>query len=184
MLRRSGQQSLADLSKKLRVDDQTVRSVLKRMEDSGFLKTWSAILNPHIFNMEAESVLLESGNTASLSKDEIVSQLKLIAGVVIIFSFHDESVFRLIFYYEDGNDLNRKIRLICSICKTSQPSLAWKLTYPSSKTKLRTTDWQVIRTLLKNSHGSTSDISCANRGFEPYSEKKARVIGRGQRFLH
>ncbi len=161
MLRRSGLESLADLSKKLRVNDQTVRSALKRMEDSGFLKTWSAILNPHIFNMEAGSVLLESGREASISKDEIVTQLKLIEGVVIIFRFHDEPGFRVIFYYEDQNDLDRKLRLMCSICRTSHPPQSWELNYPSSKMKLKRTDWQLIRILLINSRGNTSDIAAS-----------------------
>ena len=184
MLRRSNQESLADLSKRLGVDDQTVRRALKRMEDSGFLKTWSVILNPRVFNMEAASVLLESGNAPSLPIDEIAAQLKFIEGVVIIFRFHDDSGFRVIFYYEDENDLDRKIRLMCSICKKSKPSLAWNLIYPPSKIKLKTTDWRLIRILLKNSRKSPSDIAGQLGVSSRTVRRKLCFIGREQCFLH
>ena len=60
-LRKSGRESYVELAKKLGVDDQTVRSTLGRMQKSGFLKTWSASLNPHVFGMECESVIFRSG---------------------------------------------------------------------------------------------------------------------------
>lgn len=132
-LRRSGLESFAELSKKLGVDDQTVRSSVKRMYDSGFLKGWSVILNPHIFNMEAQSVILESKDSTHLTKKEVLSQLTLVDGVAIIFEFLDEVGFRVILYYKDEIDLGRKIQLLSTICKTSSQPVMWKLVYLRSE---------------------------------------------------
>ena len=90
MFRRSGFESFEGLAKKLGVDDQTVRSSLKRFQDSGFLRGWSAILNPHVFGMEAESVILRTPKLSSRTNSEIVAQLMLIDGVAIIFKFLEE----------------------------------------------------------------------------------------------
>ena len=126
-LRRSGRESYVGLAKKRGIDDQTVRSTIGRMQKSGFLKTWSISLNPHVLGMECGSVVLDVGEGASSKKDWIISQLKLIEGVVAIFSFLDDQGFRLVFYYEDDEDLERESRLVSSICGVSKPSALWKI---------------------------------------------------------
>jgi DNA-binding Lrp family transcriptional regulator len=157
-LRRSGRDSYVELAKKLGIDDQTVRRIIGQMQKSGFLKAWSISLNPHILGMNCASVVIGS-NKSSSSKDKIVSQLKLVEGVVAIFSFLEDPGFRVVLFYEDDEDLERRIHLISSICGAKEPAASWKIPFPPSRAKLKKTDWQIINFLLEDSRKNASEIA-------------------------
>jgi DNA-binding Lrp family transcriptional regulator len=158
-LRKSGRESYVGLAKKLGIDDQTVRTTIGRMQKSGFLKAWSVTLNPHVLGMECESVVVSAVEGASSRKDRVISQLKLVEGVVAVFSFLDDPGLRLVFYYGDDRDLERRIRLVSSICGVGAPSLSWKTLFPPCKMRLKKTDWEIVRFLLKDSRKSVSQIA-------------------------
>lgn len=146
------------MAKGLGVDDQTVRSTVGRMQKSGFLKAWSVSLNPHALGMECRSVLLTAGERAS-PKSKVISRLRDVEGVVAIFSFLDDPGLRLVFYHEDDDELERRTRLISSICGVDRPYASWVIPFPPCRLKLRKTDWQIIRYLLKDSRKSVSEIA-------------------------
>jgi DNA-binding Lrp family transcriptional regulator len=158
-LRRSGRESYVELARKLEIDDQTVRSTIRRMQESGFLKSWTISLNPHVLGMNCASVLVAAGEGTRRFGQKIVSQLKLIEGVVAIFSFLDDPGFRLVFFYQDEEDLKRKSDLVASICEANKPYAVWKIPFPPSTAKLKKTDWQIMRFLFKNSRKNVFDIS-------------------------
>ena len=107
-LRKSGRESCIALATKLGIDDQTVRSAIARMQKSVFLKTWSISLNPYLFGMDCQTVILKTAGVAS--KEKIIYQLELVEGVVAIFSFLDEPGFRVVLFYEDDEVLERRVR--------------------------------------------------------------------------
>jgi DNA-binding Lrp family transcriptional regulator len=158
-LRNSGRESYALVAKKLGIDNQTVRSTVGRMQKSGFLKGWSISLNPHTLGMRCGSILVRAGEWATPSKDKVISQLRDVEGLVAIFSFLDDPGFRLVFYYEDDGDFERRTRLISSICGVSKPYASWKIPFPPCRMKLKKTDWQIVRSLLKDSRKRVSQIS-------------------------
>jgi DNA-binding Lrp family transcriptional regulator len=79
--------------------------------------------------------------------------------VVRIFSFLDDPGLRLVFYYEDDEDLERRTRLISSICGANKPSASWNIPFPPCRLKLKKTDWQIVRFLLKDSRKSVPEIA-------------------------
>jgi DNA-binding Lrp family transcriptional regulator len=158
-LRVSGRESYALVAKKLGIDEQTVRSAVGRMQKSGFLKRWSISLNPCVLGMRCGSVLVKAGEWAIPSKEKVISQLQDVEGVVAIFSFLDDPGFRVVFFYEDDEDFDRKSRLISSICGVSKPYATWTIPFPPCIMKLKKTDWQIVRCLLKDSRGSVSKVA-------------------------
>jgi DNA-binding Lrp family transcriptional regulator len=158
-LRKSGRESYAELAKSLGVDDQTVRNTIRRMRESGFLKTWMAFLNPHVLGRECESVLVKAEASSPYSKEKILTQLKLVEGVVAIFSFLGDPGFRVILYYEDTEALERSLRLIYSVCGVSEPSQSWKIPFPPCTVKLKKTDWELLRFLVKDPRKTISEIA-------------------------
>jgi DNA-binding Lrp family transcriptional regulator len=158
-LRKSERESYALVAKELGVDDQTVRSIVARMQDSGFLKGWTISLNPRALGMLCGTALVKVGESAAPSKDRVVSQLQDIEGLVAIFTFLDDPGFRLVFFYDDDQDFDRKTRLISSICGVTRSYVSWEIPFPESNKKLKKTDWQIIRTLLKDSRKSASEIA-------------------------
>jgi DNA-binding Lrp family transcriptional regulator len=157
-LRHSGRESYVLVARKLGIDDKTVRSTIGRMQRSGFLKGWSISLNPHILAMECGSVLVRAGERAP-PKEETMSRLRDVEGVVAIFSFLDDPGFRLVFYYDDDLDFERKVRLVSAICGVSKPYASWKIPFPPCRVKTKKTDWQIIRLLLEDSKKNVSEIA-------------------------
>lgn len=158
-LRSGGRESYVTVAKKLGIDDQTVRSTIERMQKSGFLKGWSVSLNPHIIGMQCGSVIVKGNERATPSKDKVISQLQDVEGVVALFSFLDDPGFRLVFFYEDRADFERKSRLVSSICGVTKPYASWEIPFPPSRIKLKKTDWQIIQSLMGDSRKNVSEIA-------------------------
>ncbi len=154
--RTSGKQTISFLAKKLGVDEETVRNTLAKMNKSGFLKSWSLTPNPHLFGMEWETL---SVNAASSSREKAVTQLRLVDGIVAIYTFLNDPMLRIVLCYVDSEDLERKIRLISSISGSTRPQASWKVLFPPHNIKLKRTDWLIIRLLLRNSKRSVSEIA-------------------------
>lgn len=158
-LRFSMRESYGLIARKLGVDDQTVRSTISRMKRTGFLKGWTIALNPHILEMECGNVLVEGGQKPTAPKDQVISQLQDLDGVVAVFNFLDGAGVRLVFFYEDDGDFERKTRLVSSICGVSSPYASWKIPFPANRVKLKKTDWEIIRSLLRDSRKNVSETA-------------------------
>jgi DNA-binding Lrp family transcriptional regulator len=158
-LRKSGRESYVELATKLGIDDQTVRSIIARMQESGFLKGWSITLNPRILGMHCASFLVRTPGEVLASKDKIISQLELVEGVVAIFSFLGDVGFRLVSFYQDEADLERRMQLIASICGQTRALATWKIPFPPSSKNLKKTDWQIIKFLSSKSRKNVSEIA-------------------------
>jgi DNA-binding Lrp family transcriptional regulator len=155
-------QSNAAVAKRLGVDEETVRSAVSKMRNSGFLKSWTFILNPRALGMECESIVVGLQEEKSRSKEKIVAQLKDVDGVVTIFSFMKDPLLRIYLYYsKEDQDLERKIRLVSSICGADQPRMSWNIPFPAHDFILKKNDWMIIGLLLKNSKRSVSETAKA-----------------------
>jgi DNA-binding Lrp family transcriptional regulator len=155
-LREGGRESFAKLANSLGIDDNTVRTAMERMRKTGFLKTWSASLNPHVLGMECESIFAEPRKNVT---SKIIRRLKLVEGVVPVMTFLENPSLRVIFYYKDEADLKRKTGLISSICEVDAPSVSWNIRFPKSKMKFKETDWQIVKILFEDSRKSTLEIA-------------------------
>ena len=144
----------AQLASSLGVDDNTVRASLERMRKSGFLKAWSASLNPHVLGMECKSILIKM-DEASL-KQKKLSELKLVEGVVLIMSFLDDPGFRIVLYCKDQKDFGAKIKLVSSICGVQEPSAVWDVPFPRCNSELKKTDWRIVGLLFRDSRMSVN----------------------------
>lgn len=158
-LRVGGRESYAQLASSLGVDDNTVRASLERMRKSGFLKAWSASLNPHVLGMECKSILIRL-DEASL-KQKKLSELRLVEGVVLIMSFLDDAGFRIVLYCKDEKDFEAKIKLVSLICGVQEPSAVWDVPFPLCNFDLKRTDWRMLGLFFRNSRMSVNEIASA-----------------------
>jgi DNA-binding Lrp family transcriptional regulator len=102
-------ESYASIAKRVGVDEETVRKRIKRQEKIGILQGWRAAIHPNLIDCVDAYVDLEVGNVER--KDEIISQLKFLEGVVVIANFEGRGL-NVLFYTESGEALSRKIQLI------------------------------------------------------------------------
>jgi DNA-binding Lrp family transcriptional regulator len=143
------------IAKKLGIDEETVRVRVRQAQRTGLILGWQLAINPHLLGREATSVLLEVKDPSS--KPAMISKIKLIDEVVLIMDFYDRPL-RVVFYYENERDKERRLDLIKSICGDENPT-AWQVGYAPSNVKLKRTDWQILKALRSDSMQSNAEIA-------------------------
>jgi DNA-binding Lrp family transcriptional regulator len=144
------------LAKKLGVDEETVRIALKKALEAGIVSGWRLVINPHLIGQQLEGLQLEVDS--SERKPHVISQLRLIEGVVVIFDFHGKGI-RIVVYYQNASSLERKISLIGSICGYSGEVQHWSTPSPKPEIDLKSTDWKVLRVLRKDPRKEVASIA-------------------------
>jgi DNA-binding Lrp family transcriptional regulator len=148
-------ESYASIAKRVGVDEETVRKRIKRQEKLGAIQGWRAVIHPNLVGCVDAYVDLEVNNADR--KEEIISQLKLVEGVIVITSFEGKGLF-VMFYSEPGEALSRKVQLICSICGT-RDFTTLNSYLPRSDLKLSVTDWKIIWAIKDDPRKNLSEIA-------------------------
>lgn len=148
-------ESYRSIAARIGVDEETVRRRINRARESGFLKGWQVVLNPHVIGLESAGAQLTVDKEDR--KTSVISQIEQLEGVVIMINFHGNGL-RVIFYHKDEQDLAGKIREFNSICQTNQ-AIVWKGGFPPASLDLKATDWEIIRALRKDPRRSPSEIA-------------------------
>ena len=148
-------ESYSTIAKKLGVDEETVRKRLKRAQLAGVLEGFHLIPNPHLFNMDSSAIELEVDDEAN--KPEVISQIALLEGVVLIVDFHGSRV-RVVIYCESDQGLARKVQLISKMC-ASQGEVHWTESFPSCRVKMKRTDWLILRSLRREAKKLLVDVA-------------------------
>jgi DNA-binding Lrp family transcriptional regulator len=147
--------SYARVAQGLKVDEETVRNRLKRMNEAKFLQGWQLVLNPVLLGRKAAIVELRVGETSS--KPEAISQLKLVEGVMQIDDFYGKELAVLTLYENDAG-LARQVDLLASLCRCPTP-VSWQLGFPPCELALTHTDWRIIQSLRRTGRMKLSDVS-------------------------
>ena len=119
-------ESYSSIAAKIGVDEETVRRRISRARESGFLKGWQVVLNPHVVGLESAGAQLTVDKEDR--KSSVISQIEQMDGVVIMINFHGKGL-RVIFYHKDKRDLAEKIQTFKSVCQSKQ-AIVWKGGFP------------------------------------------------------
>jgi DNA-binding Lrp family transcriptional regulator len=147
-------ESLSSMARKLGVDEETVRRRLKRAQLNGLLGGFHLIPNPHLLGCDAAEVDLE---VAREDKDDAISQLKLVDGVLLVVDFHGKAL-RVMIYYQTEEESARKIRLVSAICR-SETEVHWKDPFPPCGLEMRETDWRILKSLRRDARKSLPQVA-------------------------
>jgi DNA-binding Lrp family transcriptional regulator len=147
-------ESYASIAKRVGVDEETVRKRIKRQEKLGILQGWRAAIHPNLIGCMDAYVDLEVGNVER--KDEIISQLKFLEGVVVIANFEGRGL-NVLFYTEPGEALSRKIQLIRTMCGADE--FIWASSLPPCDMKPSETDWRIIWSMRNDPRKNLSEIA-------------------------
>ncbi len=147
--------SYARVAAGLKVDEETVRNRLQRMNDARFLLGWQLVLNPVLLGREAAIVEMHVGDTTS--KPEAISQLKMVEGVMQIDDFYGREL-AVLTLYENEAALARQVNLFSSLCGCPTP-VSWRLGFPACELTPTKTDWRIIQALRKTGRARLSDVA-------------------------
>ncbi|MDA4128830.1 MAG: winged helix-turn-helix transcriptional regulator [Thaumarchaeota archaeon] len=143
------------ISKALGVDEGTIRTRMKKLEDSGFLKGWYVIPNPGLLGMEITQVWLDF--LGASRKDDLIRKLQLVDGVVLVVNFSGNSLYFVIIYDSD-NTLKRRLELVQRFANP-EGILGVKSRFPRCEVKLSASDHGVLQQLHKNPRSSYAEVA-------------------------
>ena len=147
--------SFAHVAQGLKVDEETVRNRLTRMNEAEFLQGWQLLLNPALLDREAAIVELQVGHTES--KGEVISRLKMLDGPMLIDDFYGKEL-AVTTLYDSAATLERQVKLFGSLCACPTP-ISWKLGFPHCELTPTKTDWRIMGALRKSGRARLSDIA-------------------------
>ncbi len=147
--------SYTDIAERLGVDEETVRNRLRRMQEYGLLRGWRVMVNPVLFGREASIFQLELDEEER--KDNVIPQLKLLEGIVLINNFYGKSL-QVALYHEGEDGLAKGAEAIRST-GGGRTTLSWKMNLPDCDQRMTRTDWEIVGLLLKDAEKKPSEVA-------------------------
>jgi DNA-binding Lrp family transcriptional regulator len=149
-------ESYSSIAKRIGVNEETVRKRIKRQEKMGTIQGWRTMIHPSLLGLVDGYLDLEVGDVAS--KDRVISQLKLLEGVIVITSFEGPGLF-IMFLSEPGEAFSRKSRLISSMCNSPKPEQGLSSFIPPCDVQFSPTDWRIIWSIKDDPRKNLSEIA-------------------------
>ncbi|MDA4133022.1 MAG: Lrp/AsnC family transcriptional regulator, partial [Thaumarchaeota archaeon] len=143
--------SYAAVARKLGVDEETVRNRINHLKESGFLIGWRVFPNPTLLGRRSTFLFLELGDVAS--KEETISKLSSMDGVVTIASLYGRSLL-LTLFDDEGRKASRRIAKM----GTAEEAMTG-MVLPTSDFHMTVTDWQIIGLLLKDAERDVREVA-------------------------
>jgi DNA-binding Lrp family transcriptional regulator/ferredoxin len=137
--------SMARIAKRLRVDEETVRRRVSKMEEFGVVQGWTVTPNPHLLGRERVGLYIEPPETAR--RDELIENLGAVDGVVSIHSFHRNS---LLIFADCPRDtpVESWAASIEDLCG-SKSAIILSSKYPPFEMEMTSTDWAILGALRR-----------------------------------
>jgi DNA-binding Lrp family transcriptional regulator len=142
--------SYVAIAKKLGTTEDTVRNRVDWMYEKGILRGWRLGVNPTLFGYQTDFFFFD--NASRREKDEVLKKLKAISGVLWIVDYLGNFAGVLI-SSKDEETLERKISPVSHVF-TSKAFVRVTNQFPLVKSKLTITDWNVIRSWMKDQRKS------------------------------
>ena len=143
-----------EVARKLGVDEETVRNRIRNLKDTGFLLGWRLLPNPTLLGCSSSFLFLELEDQDS--KDEIISKISKMDGVMVIASIYGTSMLVTLL---DDNEKSSEKKLI-ELGIKSETFILPGMNLPGLMPfKMTVTDWRIIRLLLDNAEKKASEIA-------------------------
>jgi len=110
--------SYSAIAHKLGVDEETIRRRVRCLWHLGYIRGSELVINPYLLGREPVRVLLNVGNP-QLTKKGVISQIKLIDGVLLIIDTLGQGL-QVILFCENEETIARRTELIAAICQSTE----------------------------------------------------------------
>ncbi|HEV2118686.1 MAG TPA: AsnC family transcriptional regulator [Candidatus Bathyarchaeia archaeon] len=147
--------SFRTIARKLRVDQDTVRYRMKRLEQMGFITDWRILLNPHILRLRHWAIGVDVPTPTS--KDDVIGKLKLMPDIFMIINYFG-TLLGIVFASEADRSPLDRAELIRRLSNASNAP-CMEIFWPEYRTRLSATDWKILRSLNPNPRKSCTSIS-------------------------
>lgn len=175
------------IARKIGVDEETIRRRVHGMWQSGLIWGSELIVNPYLLGREPVRMLLDASSGESSSKKEIISQLKLVDGVLLIINTLGEGL-QIFLFCENEDAISRRTQLIASICKSKEEPWILRnldaLGLPPCRLKLSKTDLLILKSLRTDPRKSTRRVGTETGVSTRTVERRIRTLTDAGAFYH
>lgn len=174
----------SSVAKKFGVDDETIRRRTRQLEHGGLIQGSELIINPHLIDCEPVRVFVKVANPEQ-RKRTVVSQLKLLDGVLLVLDMHGDGLQVLMFCKEDS--MSRRIELVSSIAGGEEPFVLrnWQaLGFRRCDMTLTKTDLVILRSLRKNPRKSTRQVAGETKISARTVERRINLMTANYAYFH
>ncbi len=137
--------SYARIAKRLRVDEETVRRRVSKMESRRVIQGWTITPNPHLLGRECIGLYIELPEGSN--KQDLIEKLGVIDGLISVHSFHGNSLLVFVDCPKDRQPEER-IAPIEELCG-AKSSMVWTAKFPPFELEMTSTDWLILKSLRR-----------------------------------
>jgi DNA-binding Lrp family transcriptional regulator len=150
----SERRTYVEVARRLGVDEETVRNRIKNLKDSGFLIGWRMLPNPVLLHRSSSFLFIELESEDS--KDDVVSQIRPIDGVIVIALIYGKGM--LVTLLDDPRKSSEKKIMGMGFKAEAFATPGMNLPSPMP-IRMTVTDWRILRLLLANAERKISEIA-------------------------
>jgi DNA-binding Lrp family transcriptional regulator len=148
-------ESYSSISKRLGVDEETVRLRVNRAKEHGFIPAWLMMVNPLLIDCHEGHLVLEVREEQH--KADAFSKIKILDGVFYINDFRGKEIM-VGMYYENDESLAWKVQQIESICESSKLAL-WESPFPRPNLQMNRLDWKIIDSMRDDARRDLEEVA-------------------------
>ena len=148
-------ESYSNISRRLGVDEETVRTRVNRAKEHGFLPAWLMMVNPLLIDCREAHLDLEVREEDR--KEEAISKIKILEGLYYMDDFRGKEIMVGI-YYRNSESLTRKVEEIESICGSPRLAL-WNSPFPKPDVQMSHLDWRIIDAMKNDARMDLEDVA-------------------------
>ncbi len=144
------------ISRRLGVSEGTIRTRVKRLEESGFIRGYAIHPNPSLIDAEVHAITFD---VSSSSKQSVVDELRLLEGTYVLVDYHGPFVGMVVLCpIPSENFLKRKIELVSRLAGTDRLHLA-QIPFPPNSGQMSLLDWKILLSLKEDLAKSYEQVS-------------------------
>jgi DNA-binding Lrp family transcriptional regulator len=149
--------SYADLAKQLDSDEETIRLRLNRARERGYMPRWRIRFNPGLIGHHPAGIDLTVGRNRS--KARAISQLRRVAGVVLVVESLGNDLF-IEHWYSSDPDLDQTRRRVSSIAGAPLRDV-WKGYVDQPSIELRLIDWRILGVMHMDARADLTAVAAS-----------------------
>jgi DNA-binding Lrp family transcriptional regulator/copper chaperone CopZ len=150
-------ESYSNISRKLGVDEETVRMRVNRAKERGFIPALRTMVNPLLIDCREAHLDVEVGDKQH--KADAIAKAKAVDGVITIVNFRGKEI-SVLMHYEDDESLAMRVQLIESICGSPKLDL-WSSLFPRPDVRMSHLDWKIVGAMREDAWRDLEDVGKA-----------------------
>lgn len=148
-------ESYSSISRRLGVDEETVRMRVNRAKEHGFIPAWRMMVNPLLIDCRQANLELEVKDEQG--KVNAIAKTKAVDGVIAIVDFRGKEI-SVLMHYEDDQSLSRRVQLIESVCESGKSAL-WDSLFPRPDVRMSRLDWRIIAAMWEDAWKDLEEVA-------------------------